>query len=83
LRATGTACFVMALLMGAIGLVFVWYTDFIPLLPYLAVAVSFSAVGTIIGSYYALRLSEIKLNFMVGTVVIIAAVVATVQSFLL
>jgi uncharacterized membrane protein YfcA len=83
LRATGTACFVMALLMGAIGLVFVWFANLVPLLPYLLVAVGFSAIGTIIGSHFALRLSEIKLNFMVGTVVIIAAVVATVQSFLI
>ncbi len=81
--ATGTGCFIMAILMGAVGCVFVQQVDLIILWPYLAIAVGFSAVGTLAGAHYTLKISEVKLNFVVGSIVIIAATVATVQSFLL
>jgi len=83
LRATGTGCFIMAILMGAVGMVFVWLVDLVLLWPYLLIAVGFSAAGTLLGTHYAFKISEVKLNFLVGRIVLIAATVATVQNFLL
>lgn len=80
-RATGTGCFIMAILMCVVGCVFAPLVNIVVVWPYLAIAVGFSAVGTLVGAHYALKISEVKLNFVVGTIVIIAATVSTVQSF--
>lgn len=82
-RATGTGCFIMAILMGAVGCVFVQQVNLVNIWPYLAIAIIFSAVGTLVGAHYVLKISEVKLNFVVGSIVILAATVATVQSILL
>ena len=82
-QATGTGCFIMAILMGVVGGMFFQLVNLTLLWPYLIIAGGFSAIGTLVGSHYVLKISEIKLNFVVGTIVIIAAVVSTVQSFLL
>ncbi len=83
LKATGTGCFIMAILMGVVGSVFVWLVNLGSLWPYLFIAVAFSAVGTLVGVHFVLKISEVKLNFVVGSIVILAATVATVQSFML
>jgi uncharacterized membrane protein YfcA len=50
---------------------------------FLAILVGMSAFGTILGAKLAFSLSEAKINILIGTIVVIAATVATVQSFIL
>jgi len=85
LKATGTSCYIMGLVtvflvifFSSLGLV-----DFAFILPYLIVGIIFSAIGTVIGTNITLKVSESKLNYVVGIAIFITALVATVQALIL
>jgi uncharacterized membrane protein YfcA len=85
LRAAGTGNFIMCLITVALTILFTAFglVNFIFIWPYLLVALIPSAVGTIIGASIALKVSESKLNYLVGIAILVTAVIGTVQMFLL
>lgn len=82
LRATGTSCYIMAIVTVVLAIFFSLFglVNFSFILPYLIVGVIFSAIGTIIGTKITLKVSESKLNYIVGIAILITAVVATIQA---
>ncbi len=85
LIAAGTSSLSISIITGILILIFSFngLADFVIMGPYIIVAVIASAIGTILGSKVALKISEAKLNFLIGIVMIIAAIVSTVQSMII
>lgn len=85
LRATGTSCYIMAMVSAPLCLIFsvAGLVNFELILPYLAVGIIFSAIGTVFGSSIALKVSESKLNYLVGIAIFITALVSSIQAIML
>lgn len=84
LKSTATGCFIMLMLSAVMSVMFASFSaNFVSIIPYFGVIAVFSAIGTFIGAKIALKVKEYKLNFIIGSVIIIAAIVSSVQAVLL
>ncbi len=82
-KSTGSGIFMMFIMMLFCSITFGINADIGFLWPFMIIAACFALTGTLLGCKFAFKLSEDMLNIMVGSVMMIAAVYATVQSFLL
>jgi len=82
-KSTGTGIYLMFLVMAFCAFAFASKIDFINIWPYMLISSSISLIGTIIGSYYAFKLPNDKLNLLVGSTMILAALIATFQTYLI
>lgn len=89
LMATGTGCFVMCTLTAWLALIyetgghwlgFAEEIHFLCIWEELLMMLLGGAVGTIIGSFFILRISPYKLNLLVGAVLFVTGLVATLQA---
>ena len=84
LRATGTSCYIMAMVSAALFIIFsvAGLVNFGLIWSFLVVGIVFSAIGTLIGSSLALKVSESKLNYLVGIAIFITALVSSIQAIM-
>lgn len=79
-QGTATACASTSVLMSAVFLVYVQNME-AWMLKYVGVAVASSMVGAYTGCAFASSLSPISINFFVGFMLVVCAVLAVVPSF--
>jgi len=85
LRSAGTGNYIMCIVTISLVIFFSAFqlVNFSDIGPYLIASLIPAAVGTIIGASIALRISESKLNYLVGVTIFIAALAGSIQSVIL
>ncbi|MCF2141792.1 MAG: TSUP family transporter [Candidatus Lokiarchaeota archaeon] len=79
LRATGTGSFLMMILMALATLLFYPLVIISNIWQYLVIGISFSAIGTIIGAKFTIKLQKSMLSYLVSGTLLIIGIFALVQ----
>lgn len=83
LKATGTGSLMMSIAMGVAAILFYNAVNLSTIWQPLLLAVCFSGMGTFLGAKWALRLSRAKLNYLVGSALLITGTISTIQFLLI
>ena len=81
--ATGTSSLMMAIVMFVVLFLFLPQVNLLLLWPYLLIGIIFSFIGTNFGLKYTLQMSQAKLNYMVGAALLMAGIIAIIQSIVI